>query len=318
MEKLRYGILSTASIVPRFIKALEVSDSGEAVAIASRDLEKAKQKAAQLGIAKYYGSYEQLVADSQVQVVYVAMINSEHYKYAKLALEQGKHVVCEKPFTLHAEQAKQLFNLAKANNCFIMEAQKVVFLPLMQAIKEIIATNKLGKIHLMDLTSSCEPTYNTWLSSLKSGGGALYGNASYTIHLIKYLFNEEIENYSALRTKGDSQVDQQCALSFQLGNHILVTSKISTQVLAVNKAMIYGELGYIEIFDYWKARSATIYYKDKTEVIEFPCQYELQYECVHIAQCIQQNKIQSPIMNAAMSVSTIQLLEDIQKAWSDE
>lgn len=313
---LRYGILSTASIVPRFINALRESGSGEAVAIASRSPEKAREKAAQWNIEKSYGSYEELLMAKDIDVVYIAMINSEHYRYALKALEYGRHVVCEKPFTLKKDEAQHLFKVAGEKKLFIGEAQKVVFLPVMRDIKELIAHGKLGRVHFVDLTSSCSSVYNEWLHSREAGGGALYGNASYSIHLVKYLFDSECDAYSGICTKGDSTVDEQCVVNLRLTNNVMVISKISTNVLAVNKALIYGELGYIEIADYWKARTAIVHYNTgETQVLEYPCQHELIYEIEHFNCCIRDGLLQSPIMNEKMTVSTIEIMENLQESW---
>ncbi len=311
---IRYGILSTASIVPRFVHALRETGSGEAVAIASRNEKKAKEKANDLGIEKAYASYEELLDDASLDAVYIAMINSEHYKYALLALEKGKHVVCEKPFTLTYKEAVHLFDVAKEKQLFIVEAQKVVFLPAMQEVKDVLASKVLGKVQFVDLTSSCEPSYNPWVHDVKSGGGALYGNASYGVHLMRYLFDSPIEAYSGLCTRGNSSADEQCAINLRLKDDVLVTSKISTNVLAINRALIFAEHGHIEIFDYWKAREATIYFKDGTkQVISHPCKYELVYELQHFNDCILNNVLESPIMSKEMTCESIKVLEALQK-----
>jgi predicted dehydrogenase len=316
MKMLRYGILSTASIVPRFISALRESGSGEVIAIASRSTEKAREKAALWNIEKSYGSYEELLSDNEVDAAYIAMINSEHYRYALMALEHGKHVVCEKPFTLKKEEAKQLFKTAAQKKLFIAEAQKAVFLPVMRDISELIFCGKLGRIHFADFTSSCASGYNEWLHSKEAGGGALYGSAGYSVSLAQYLFDCECSAYSGLCTKGESVVDEQCVINLRLSNNVMVVSKISTNVLAVNKAYIYGELGYIEIDDYWKARTATVHYNSgETQVIDYPCKYEIIYELEHFNRCIRYDMLQSPIMNEKMTVGTIEIMENLQKSW---
>jgi len=316
MEKLRYGILSTASIVPRFVAALRETGTGEAVAIASRSAEKAAAKAAELGIEKSYGSYEALLCDDTLDVIYVAPINSEHYRYAKLALAHGRHVISEKPFTLKSAEARELFALAKEKGKFIAEAQKAVFLPVMQDIKALIASGALGKIHFMDFTSSFSAVYNEWLHSAEAGGGALYGNASYSLHLIKFLFGREITAYSGLCTKGDSAVDEQCVVNLRVGRDMMAVSKISTNVLAVNGAAINGSLGRIEIPDYWKARTATVYYASgETVTLEYPCEHELVYELAHFNRCIGEGLLQSPVMDEAMTVDTLEMMERLQSSW---
>ncbi|GAB7218056.1 Gfo/Idh/MocA family protein [Dickeya oryzae] len=110
--KKNYGILSTASIVPRFVSAVRASGDGTVLAIASRSAEKARAKAGQLGIERAYGSYQALMDDKDVNIVYIATINSEHYTNCLMALEHGKHVICEKPFVLKKQEAEHLFRLA--------------------------------------------------------------------------------------------------------------------------------------------------------------------------------------------------------------
>jgi predicted dehydrogenase len=317
MRPLRYGIISTASIVPRFIAALRESGGGEAVAIASRSADKAAQKAAEWNIETSFGSYEDLTRDSGVDVVYVATINSEHYRCAKMSLEAGRHVLCEKPFTLRSSEARELFAIARERGLFIAEAQKAVFLPVMSDIKRLLASKELGRVHFMDLTSSCAPVYNEWLHSPEAGGGALYGNAGYTIHLAKFLFGEDITAYSGLCTQGASGVDEQCAVNLRIGDSIMVTSKISTNVLAQNKALIQCDDGYIEIADYWKAREATVRFNSgKSETFSHPCRHELIYEIEHFNRCIGDGLPQSPVMSEAATVSAIEIMEGIRRSWA--
>lgn len=312
----RYGILSTSSIAPRFINALRESGRGEAVAVASRSLEKAQAKAAEWGIPKAYGSYEALLEDEDINVAYVAMINAQHYKYAKLALEKGKHVICEKPFTLDHRQAQELFALAKSKHLFIAEAQKAVFLPAMIELKRMIADGRLGKIHFCDFTASCDPVYNEWLHKKEAGGGALAGSASYSIHLAKFLFDKEIVDFSGLCTKGSSEVDEQCVVNLNLGGDLLMVSKISTNVKGVDRALIFGDKGWAEIADFWKARKAFVHLRTGEEiVIEHPCKYELVYEINHFHDCMEAGLPESPVMSEAMTVSSLKVLDSLRNSW---
>lgn len=316
MKKYKYGILSTASIVPRFIAALRESGTGEVLAIASRSAEKAAAKAREWEIPRSYGSYEELLADPEIEVVYVAMINSEHYNYSLKALEAGKNVICEKPFTLRKEDAQHLFQVAKEKGLFLVEAQKSVFLPVMQEVKELIREGKLGAVQFADFTSSCSAVYNDWLHKAESGGGALAGSASYSLHLAKYLFDEEVTAYSGLCTKGDSEVDEQCVVNLSLGNRILFVSKISTNVKAIDRALIFGDLGYVEIPEYWKARRAVIHYNTGEEVVlEHPCQYELIYEIRHFHECMEKGLLKSPVMSEEMTVGALEVLDGLRESW---
>ena len=107
--QLRYGILSTSSIAPRFIAALREADAGQVVALSSRSPEKAREKAALWQIPRSYGSHKELLEDPDVDIVYISNVNTEHYPWAMAALEHGKHAVCEKPCTTTQAQTRVLF-----------------------------------------------------------------------------------------------------------------------------------------------------------------------------------------------------------------
>lgn len=141
---IRYGILSTASIIDRFIAGVRESREGEVYAIASRTIEKAKDAAMRLNIEHYYGSYEELYKDENIDIIYIPTVNGLHYRDCQNALLHHKHVIVEKPFTLTSHEAKKLFDLAKEQNCFLMEAQKCVFLPTTLKLKEL----KIGRAHV--------------------------------------------------------------------------------------------------------------------------------------------------------------------------
>ena len=214
------------------------------------------------------------------------------------------------------EEAESLFDLAKEKNLFIIEAQKSVFLPVIRRVKEIIQSGQLGDIKLIDFSSSFDISYNTWITSEKEGGGALYTNGSYFIQIIKYLFESQVTAKNGLYLDGTNGGDSQCIITLKLLEHIHVVSKISTEIQIPGLAIIYGKYGRIEIPNYWKARTAKVIYNDgRTEEIHYPCDYELVYEVEHIEECLKKGLIESPIMSRDMTVETIGLMEDIKKSW---
>lgn len=317
MEKLRFGILSTSSIAPRFIRAVQSVPGCQAAALASRNPERAAGKAALWNIPKAYGSYEELLCSDEIDAAYVAMINSQHYRYAKMALEQGKHVLCEKPFTLHAEESRELFALAREKGLFIMETQKVLFLPVIQRIKKILQDGSLGAVKMADFSSSFDPGYNIWFFDPEKGGGPLYGNAIYSLQLMQYLFDCKVVEWTGLCTRSHTSVESQFAVSMLMENGLLFTNKTSTSVTTTHTAYLYGEKGFIEIPEYWKARRAVLHYPSRDPVIlEYPCEYELVYEILHAEQCIRKHLCESPVMTEDMTVSAIEVLNAVNKQWN--
>ena len=148
------GILSTSSIAPRFIAAVREEGSFEIAALSSRSQEKAEEKARAWDVPKAYGTHEALLADEDVDIVYISAVNSAHYRWAKAALIAGKHVICEKPCTTSEAQTRELFALAEEKGLFLMEAQKMLFLPAVLAVKEAISSGKLGAVQMAEFNHS--------------------------------------------------------------------------------------------------------------------------------------------------------------------
>ena len=313
---MNIGILSTSSIAPRFIAAFRENGDGTILAAASRSLEKAAAFAEKWSIPRAYGSYEELLRDPDVDIAYVCMVSSEHYRYALAALEAGKHVLCEKPFTLRKEEAEHLFRAAREKGLFLAETQKAVFLPVMEAVRKLLNENALGPARFADFSSSFPGNYNSWIHSRAAGGGALYSNAGYSIALSRFLFGCGVSAYCGLCDKGDSDTDEQCAVTLRMENGLLVTTRISTRTAFPNRALISCEGGLIEIPDYWKARRALIRFADgRTEELYYPEEHELIYEIRHFLSCIREGRLRSPVMTEDMTVGTVEILEALAESW---
>lgn len=308
MQKLRFGILGTGHIVPRFVAALGDSAAGEAFAIASRDVVRASAIAETLGIPRSYGSYEALLADPAVDVVYVALINNLHYAFAKMALMEGKHVVCEKPFTLAAAQAEELFALAQQKGLFIAEAQKMLFLPVILEVRRRLQRGDFGAVRLIDLSNTYQGGMPDWTYQPDAGGGVLWGGGCYGLALVQYLLGQDIDAYSGLAT--GHPVDTQCAMVLRAGT-TLATNRQSIQAKANDRALILCEAGHIRIPDYWKARTATLHdAQGHAETLNYPCAHEMVYEIDHFCECILQGLTSSPVATPALTRRTLQILED--------
>lgn len=175
MAKVRYGIVSTAQVAPRFIEGVRLAGNGEVVAVSSRSLDKAKAFAAAHQLPKAYGSLDDMLLDASIDAIYVASINQDHFPAAKKALLAGKHVLVEKPFTLTSAQAEELFALAQERGLFLMEAQKAVFIPMTQRLKGLIAAGELGDIVSVSSTTAYPNIdHVTWFRDLEKGGGTVH------------------------------------------------------------------------------------------------------------------------------------------------
>lgn len=314
MNKLRIGVLSTASIAPRFIKAVQQTDCCEVLALASRTLDRAQEKAALWGVPCAYGDYAALFQDVRLDAVYIPVINNEHFIWAKRALDAGKHVLCEKPCTMSPADTRALFALAREKGLFLMEMNKIVFLPVMRELRRRIQAGTLGAIRLADFTNYTDPSYNSWFTDLEKGGGPLYGHAVYSLQLMQFLLDCRAEAFCGLCTGAVGKCEDQVSMTVRMENGTLVANKTSLAVATQNTAFLYGEKAWVEIPNYWKARKAILHFPDGTsEILDYPCEYELRYEMEHAAACIRSGLTESPVMTEDMSVRAIEIIDCLQK-----
>ena len=315
MAICRYGILSTSSIAPRFIAALRQAGAGEILALSSRSEEKAREKAAQWQIPRAYGSHLALLEDPDVNIVYISNVNAQHDTWAKAALEHGKHVVCEKPCTTSARQTRALFALAKEKNLFLMEAEKMLFLPVIAQVRSRIEAGALGQLCMAELSHSFPASYNGWMFDAAAGGGPLLSSGIYAVQLVDWLCGK-ICKISGEKSALDSGVEWQYVLTGVTENRVLFSIKNSTRGVLDNTARIFGTNGYVEIPEYWKARKAVFHIAGKEpETVEFPCEYELIYEVCHIAECLQKGLLTSPVVTEEVSVRGIEALDQVKRGW---
>ncbi len=318
MKKLKYGIMSASSIAPRFISAVREAEAGEIVAISSRTLDKARQKADEWGIERAYGSHTELLADDDINIVYISSVNSEHYFMAKQALECGKNVICEKPCTTSSKHTKELFELARKKGLFFMEAQKMLFLPVILETATLLFGGEIGEIQMIEFSHSFSAGYNNWLFDKSLGGGTLLSSGIYAIQLVIWLFGD-IKTIYGTCSKNKGSAEHQYILSGETESGVLFSIKNSTTVTLDNSAKIYGSKGRVEISEYWKARKAVVCNGDKEpEIIEVPCKYELIYEAKHIYECIEKGLLTSPVVTEDITVKAIEAIERIKNTWDKQ
>lgn len=317
MKKIRYGILSAAQIVPRFVKGVQLSRQGEAAAIASQTPGKAQAMAEKLHIPKVYDDYEKLCQSPDIDIVYIPIYNKGHYGAAKLALSHRKHVLLEKPFTLKASEAEDLFSLAQKNNVFLMEAQKSVFLPLTQKVKKALQENVIGEIKwLQSVTTYPSVDHIKWFYSLEAGGGVLHGAGSYPLQYMQYLLDMPIQNYQGMAVAEPSKTDNMCTLSLQFNQGILGNIFLGVNLDIPSMMSVHGTKGRIDIPTFWRSKEAAITYTDGTkEKIFADYDSEFVFEVDHVNDCLNKRQKNSPVMTKKLTIDTVDLVENLYAQW---
>jgi len=248
MKPVRWGIVSTAKIgvekvIPGMLKSKEV----EIVALASRDQARAKKTAAALGIPKAYGSYEELLADPAIEAIYNPLPNHLHVPLTLQAARAGKHVLCEKPIALDAQEAKQLLKAPK--NILIAEAFMVRFNPQWLAIEKLVRAGKLGRLQAVNMLFSYHLTDpKNVRNQAKIGGGGLYDIGCYPITLARFVFDADPKRVTGVFDRDPSfKTDRLMSglADFGEGRHLSFT--VATQGAPYQRTVIMGDKGTIEV-----------------------------------------------------------------------
>src|ERR1700678_1385199 len=248
-NKVRWGVLSTAAIgVKKVLPAMQKGDWTEVTAIASRDLGKAEEVARTLGIAKAYGSYEELLAYPQIEAIYNPLPNQLHVPWSIKAAEAGKHVLCEKPLSLTVAEAKTLLPVQQRTGVIIGEAFMVRTHPQWLRARELVASGRIGSLRSIQGFFSY---FNTDPKNIRNipecGGGGLMDIGCYPINTSRFVFGEEPLRVSALLEKDPKmQVDRltSAILEFPSGHAVFTCS---TQLVPYQRLQFFGTKGRIEI-----------------------------------------------------------------------
>ena len=249
IRKVRWGVLGVASIATRkVIPAMQRGEWSEVAAIASRDLAKARQTARDLGIPKAYGSYDELLADPEIEAVYIPLPNHLHVPWSARSAEAGKHVLCEKPLALTAAEARQLLRVQARTRVLMGEAFMVHTHPQWVRARDLVRAGAIGELRSMLGFFSY---YNRNLGNVRSvrawGGGGMLDIGCYPIHTSRFIFGEEPRRVIALIERDpDMDIDRLASgtLDFPSGQSIFTCA---TQLVHYQRMQIFGTQGRIEI-----------------------------------------------------------------------
>jgi predicted dehydrogenase len=316
-DALRWGILATGGIAHQFAGDL-VKNGFTVQAVGSRSQAGADAFAAEFGIPTAHPSYEALVADPEVDIIYVATPHPFHEAHAALALEAGKHVLVEKPLTVNAGQARLLVALAESKNLLLLEAMWTRFLPHMARIREIIAAGTLGDVRslIADHTQSLPDDPDHRINSLALGGGALLDLGIYPVSFASALFGRP-ETILASATFKDTGADAQIATIFRYPGGQIASLLSASDAKGPNTASILGTEGRIDIDAVWYSPTSFRVVNSANELIE---SYEtpeitgrgMHFQALEAQRLVAAGLITSELLTVAESVQIMETLDEIR------
>lgn len=260
-EIFHWGIIGTGIIACKFAEAVECLDGADIAAVANRTLQKAEDFAARYGVDKVYASNAELLADDDIDAVYVATLNTTHFEVTKEVLLAGKSVLCEKPLVVSGEQADELSTLAREKGVLLAENHWTRFLPVYDRIRELVASGGIGEVRVIHadyfFRMEFDPT-NRYFNRDKLGG-ALMDIGIYGMGFIGMFLGYRPDRVSAFGRLGTTDVDEVLHLSLGYPDGALADATFAISTPAPFRAMLIGTRGRIEIPDYGRASRATVY-----------------------------------------------------------
>jgi predicted dehydrogenase len=313
----RIAILGTGMIAAKMAEALNFVDGSVKYAIASRSVETAQAFAQKWGFEKAYGSYEEVLKDKAVDVVYIATPHNMHFENTMMCLEHGKHVVCEKPMAVNSAEVAAMINKAKEKGLFLMEAMWSRFLPQIIKAKEIVDSGQIGPVNLLAADFCIQRPYDPQNRKFNAQliGGALLDIGIYPVFLSQFLFGAP-SKVAAMAALGPTKVDHSCSMTFGFDDIKLSVLHASFIAESGVNATIYGENGTIRFDPFWfMPANFKVVFADGKEV---PYKFDFigngyNYEMDEVVRCLNAGLTQSPKMSWDDSLLLINTLDQIRQ-----
>jgi predicted dehydrogenase len=286
--------------------------------VGSRSQDSADRFAAEYSIPNAHGSYEALCASPDVDAVYVATPHPMHADNAILAIEHGKHVLVEKPFTLNATEAEQIREAASRRGVFVMEAMWTRFLPMMRRIMEIVESNAIGtpRVLLADHNQYLPWEKARRVQDPELGGGALLDLGIYPLSFANRVFGDPA-TVTARGTLTEHGVDEMVAMTLEYGDGAQAVLHTGSLTAGPNTAALIGTDGWIAIDSVWYNQTTFSRYDREGAVVErYTDRVDgrgMQYQALEVERCVAVGETESPTMSLAETVSIMRTMDEIRR-----
>jgi predicted dehydrogenase len=315
---MKVAILGVGNIAHKMAKTLTAMEGAEAYAVAARDLGRAQEFAGTYGIRKAYGSYEEMLEDPQIDLVYIATILACHAEHIKLCLEHGKPVLCEKPFAINASQAKEVIELGKQKNLLVAEAIWTRYLPMRKVLDDVLASGVIGKP--IALTANLGEAVSQYprLTQLELGGGAFIDMGVYTVNFALMAFGSAIKEIQSTMIPYKTGVDamSNTTLIYDDGKMAMLHSNM---LAACDKrGMIFGEKGYVENVNINNCEGIRVYDHEHKKIASYETPRQItgfEYQVEACKKALEANRIECAEMPHAEILKVIEIMDKIRGIW---
>lgn len=293
-------------------------DQVEPYAIASRTLSKAEAFKDEYGFKVAYGGYEEMIADENHDIVYVATPHSRHYEDVKMCLDAGHHVLCEKPLTVNSKQASELYKLASEKDLLLVDATWIRFMPFISLVKQAAIKHRLGKLKHITASLGISKLDSQRMVDPELAGGALLDLGIYPLNFALIFAHSSVSELITTYTEYHTGVDEsnRTILLFENGVSAVCQSSMHG-ILSPNTSLSY-EKGRIELFGMPNVSSYTVYdvNQEKVETYEVPTQISgYEYQVLEMIDQIENNQTEMKSFTIDQSLEVLELMDKIRERW---
>ncbi len=318
MKTVNFAILAPGNIARTMAAAAASVPEAVPYAVASRDLARAKEFADKWGYKKAYGSYEEMVKDPEVELVYVSSPHSHHYQHAKLCLEHGKNVLVEKPFTINAAQARELIKLSKEKGLLLAEAMWTRYMPSRFMVQKIIDDGTIGEVSSLTANLGYELSGKERLINPKLGGGALLDLGVYPINFALMFIKGEVKKMDTSAVMSPAGIDLVNSITLTFENDKMAILHSNMLARTNRRGVIYGSKGYIEVENINNIEEIAVYDVNgglvhKTGVSEQVNGFE--YELLSCIKAIENGSVQCEEMPHSEILRVMEIMDENRRRW---
>jgi predicted dehydrogenase len=318
-DKIRWGILGTGNIAHKFATGLVATPGAQLVAVGSRTAASADKFGQEFNVPHRHASYEALVDDAEVDVVYISTPHPFHKDNSLLCLEAGKAVLCEKPFTMNASEAEELIDVAQEKQLFLMEAMWNRYLPAIVKLRQLLADGAIGEVQMLTADFGFRAGFNPKgrLFDPELGGGALLDAGVYPISFASMLFGTP-NRIATLANLGQTGVDEQAGiiLGYEAAKMSIIYSAV--RIATPSEAIVMGTEGRIVVHaPIYKPTQLTLSRSGQAdEILDLPHEGNgYNYEAAEVMACIRAGKLFSELMPLTETLSIMKTMDQIRAQW---
>ncbi len=318
---MKVGFIGCGHIARTMAETVNNTKGFELYGVAARDLDRATSFKDEFGAKKAYGSYEELVSDDNVELVYIATPHSHHRDHMMLCIEHNKNILCEKAFTVNEAEAVEVLTAAKEKGVFVAEAIWTRYMPARKLINDIVTSGKIGRVTSITANLGYQISNKERIIHPSLGGGALLDIGIYPLNFaLMARDGVAVKALTGICTKADTGVDLQDSMTLAFEDGSIATIFADAEVTSDRRGYIYGTKGYIEVENINNPEVIRVFDDSRkpfmnSEIIIKNDYNGYEYELIEAKKCIEEGKIESEMMSHKETLRVMRFMDAFRASW---